>query len=106
MHKTIHKFEISHNQHEIRLPDEAKFLSVGKRPDQIGGEFSAWFEVPDEHYEADMLKRFKCLVVGTGHSYRGEDDGEPRRAAGLHYAGTAIDGDYVWHLFLPRELVV
>jgi len=91
--KTIWKFEVPVNDLvQIKVPTNAKFLSVGvQKPRHL----CFWMLVTPPRSLADEmdweLRGF--TVVGTGHPI------DESMLAKNQFLGTAIDGQFVWHVF-------
>lgn len=81
--RTIWKYKLSWQPiQNIEVPKNAKFLKVDNQFDYI----TLWYEVESE----EKVTSIPIWIVGTGHEI-------PEEAT--KYLGTALVGDYVWHIY-------
>ncbi len=96
--KTIHKYSIDPGSESIQMPQGARIKHVAGQNDRI----CFWVIVDPERI--GELRHFK--VYGTGHEISDEAyacGGGPSRMSDKEifesYIGTALIGEFVWHVF-------
>ena len=85
--KTIYKYKLAiEAEQTLHIPGgNGTCLLVADQ----GGELTIWFEV-----ETDKPERVRTIrIVGTGKNCE--------RVAGDFHLGSAIVGDFVWHVYSP-----
>jgi hypothetical protein len=86
IYRVIWKYEIDlyNPAQTFRMPPFSKIVHVdSQKPNTL----QFWAEIP---MPQDELVEREFVVVGTGHAIENPD---------LQYAGTAKDGEFIWHLY-------
>jgi hypothetical protein len=93
--KTILKFTINAADGTIQMPPGAKVIFVGHQPERMSvAQIGLWAEceISEHGFNAgDDAEWRNFIIFGTGHPITKQHQ--------LIYVGSAICGQYVWHVY-------